>query len=141
MLYTNINASPLVCIWQENIRSSEVLLTFGIFTSPKPYMDFPGPQVYCEVICDQALNQMLFNEFLFMWGPHTCLKHSKSIVVRFRSAMVFWFCVKSTSKRWFLKIVQVTVKHDPFDAMQVSMQTFHPSCMHLLCWSLKHSVK
>jgi hypothetical protein len=39
------------------------------------------------------------------------------MVVSIRSAMVSRFCVKPTSKRWFLKIVQVTMKHDPFDAM------------------------
>jgi hypothetical protein len=33
------------------------------------------------------------------------------------SAMVSPFCVRPTSKRWFLKIVQLTVKHDPFNAM------------------------
>ena len=31
----------------------------------------------------------------------------------------------------FLKIVQVTMKHDPFDAMRESMWTLHPSCTHL----------
>ena len=39
------------------------------------------------------------------------------MVVSVRSAMVSLFCVNLTSKRWFLKIVQVAVKHDPFDAM------------------------
>ena len=38
-------------------------------------------------------------------------------IVSVQSAMVSWFCVRSTSKRWFLKIVQVTMKLDPFDAM------------------------
>ena len=41
--------------------------------------------------------------------------------VSVRSAMVSRFCVKPTSKRWFLKVVQVTMKHDPFDAMYASM--------------------
>jgi hypothetical protein len=39
------------------------------------------------------------------------------MVVSVRSAMVSWFCVRPTSKRRFLKIVQVTMKHDPLDAM------------------------
>jgi hypothetical protein len=39
------------------------------------------------------------------------------MVVSVRSAMVSRFCVGPTSKRWFLQIVQVTMKHDPFDAM------------------------
>ena len=38
------------------------------------------------------------------------------MVVSVRSAMVSRFCVRPTSKRWFLKVVQVTMKHDPFDA-------------------------
>jgi hypothetical protein len=37
--------------------------------------------------------------------------------VGFRSAMpgamVSGFCVRLTSKRWILKIIQVTMKHDP----------------------------
>ena len=32
-------------------------------------------------------------------------------------AMVSEFCVRPTSKRWFLRIVQMTMKHHPFDAM------------------------
>jgi hypothetical protein len=49
------------------------------------------------------------------------IKENKSTVVRFWSAMVSQFYVKPTSKRWFLKMVQVLMKHDPFDAMQDSM--------------------
>ena len=58
-----------------------------------------------------------------------------------RSARASWFYVRPTSKRWFLKTVQVTMKHDPFDAMWDSTRTLHPSCTHILRWSLKHSVK
>ena len=39
------------------------------------------------------------------------------MVVSVKSAMVSQFCVRPTSKRWFLKIVQVTMKHDPFDTV------------------------
>ena len=39
------------------------------------------------------------------------------MVVRFWIAIVSQFCVRPTSKRWFLKIIQVTMKHDSFDAM------------------------
>ena len=42
-------------------------------------------------------------------------------VVNMQNAMVSWFCVKPTSKRWFVKIVQVTMKHNPYDAMYESM--------------------
>ena len=45
----------------------------------------------------------------------------KSMVVNVRSAMVSEFCVRPTFKRWFLNIVQVTMNHDPFDAMQESV--------------------
>ena len=64
------------------------------------------------------------------------------MVVSVRSAMVFRFCARHVSKRWFLKITQVTMKHDPLDAMEESMWTSHPSCIHIvLCWSLERSVK
>ena len=39
------------------------------------------------------------------------------MVVSIQSAMVCQFCVRPTSKRWFLQIVQVTMKHGPFDTM------------------------
>ena len=45
------------------------------------------------------------------------IKYNKSTVVSSWSAMVFQFCVRPTSKRWLLKTTQVTMKHDPFDAM------------------------
>ena len=41
----------------------------------------------------------------------------KSMIVSVHIAMVSRFCVRPTYKRWFSKIVQVTMKHDPFDAM------------------------
>ena len=66
---------------------------------------------------------------------------NKSTIMSVRSAMISWFCVRPTSKRWFLKMNQVTMKHYPFDAMQESMQTLHLSCIHILCWSLKHNAK
>ena len=40
------------------------------------------------------------------------------MVASVQSVMVSRFCVRPTSKRWFLKIVQVTMKHDPLDAMK-----------------------
>ena len=49
------------------------------------------------------------------------MKLDKSIVVVYWRARVPWFYVKPASKRWFLKTNQVTMKHDPFDAMQESM--------------------
>ena len=41
----------------------------------------------------------------------------KSTVVSAHSVMVSRVWVRPTSKSWFLKIVQVTMNHDPFDAM------------------------
>jgi hypothetical protein len=35
----------------------------------------------------------------------------------------------------------MTMKHDPLGIMYESMYTLHPSCINLLCGSLKHSVK
>jgi hypothetical protein len=49
-----------------------------------------------------------FKEFLYM---------RVLMVVSVWSAMVSRFCVRPTFKRWFWKTIQVTVKHDPFDAM------------------------
>jgi hypothetical protein len=45
------------------------------------------------------------------------MKKNNPTVVSVRSAVVSRFCVRPTSKRWFLKIIQVTIKHDPFDGM------------------------
>ena len=45
------------------------------------------------------------------------IKYNKSMVVSVLSAMVLWFCVRLTSKRWFMKTIQVTTKQDPLDAM------------------------
>ena len=42
-------------------------------------------------------------------------------VVSVQSATVFRFCFRPTSKRWFLKIAQETMKQDPFDDMKESM--------------------
>ena len=49
-------------------------------------------------------------------SPHM-IKLNKPMVVSVWSAMVSWVCVRPTSKRWFLKLVQVTIRHDPFDTM------------------------
>jgi hypothetical protein len=39
------------------------------------------------------------------------------MVVSVRGAMISHFCVRPTSKRWFLKIIQGTMKYDPTHAM------------------------
>ena len=71
--------------------------------------------VYCEVTCDRALNQMLYQ--IIRGGP---LQHGNIINQRLRDFIIPWspnFVLGPTSKRWLLKIVQVTMKHDPFYAM------------------------
>ena len=52
-----------------------------------------------------------FNEFSIHAGSSHMIKHHKSTVVMFQSAMV----------SRFLKTIKVTMKHDPFDAMYESM--------------------
>ena len=37
--------------------------------------------------------------------------------VSIQSAIVSRFWVRPTYKRWFFKIIQATMKYDPFDAM------------------------
>ena len=55
------------------------------------------------------------------------------MVVSVRSAMVSqWFCVRSTTcKKLFLKTIQVTMKHDPFNACMNPCRLYHPSCIHI----------
>ena len=40
-------------------------------TPPKSCSVVMDPQVYCEVMCEQALNQMLFQYISIQVGPHT----------------------------------------------------------------------
>ena len=54
-----------------------------------------------------------FNEFLFM----RVLTYDKIKSDERSECHVSRFCVRLTSKRWYLKIIQVTKKHDPFDVM------------------------
>jgi hypothetical protein len=49
-------------------------------------------------------------------GSSHMINYNKPTVVSVGSAMVSWFCVRPTSERWFLEIVQVTMRCDPFDA-------------------------
>jgi len=55
--------------------------------------------------------------------------------------MVYRFCVKPTSTRLFLKAVQVTMKHNPFDAIGKFMYTLHPPCIRWIRWFLECNVK
>ena len=53
---------------------------------------------------------------VYSHGSSHMIIQNKPTVVNVRSAMVSLFCVRTTSKRRFLKIVPMTMKHDPFDA-------------------------
>ena len=59
-----------------------------------------------------------FHEFLYM----RVLTHDK---IKQTNSYEHFEChglhIRPTSKRWFLKVVQVTMKHDPLDAMHDSM--------------------
>jgi hypothetical protein len=85
-------------------------------TPPKSCSVVTDPQK-CSVksYVTEPSTKCSFNEFLFM----LVLVHgkNKSMVVSIRSVMVSRFCVRPISKRWFLKIILVNMKHDPFDAM------------------------
>ena len=76
----------------------------------------------------------------FQCGSSCMIQQNKSTVVSVWTTMVSWFCVRPICNMWFLKAIQVTVKHDPFDATQESMQTLHPSsCNHIwLVFLLRH---
>ena len=58
-----------------------------------------------------------FDGYPIHMGPSHMIKQHKPTVVSVRSAMVSWVRVRSASKRRFGKITQVTMKHDPFDAV------------------------
>ena len=58
-----------------------------------------------------------------------------------RSAMASQFCVRRTSKRWFLKIVQVTMRHDPLMSCRNPCRLYIHLVVHKLHSSLKHSVR
>jgi hypothetical protein len=45
----------------------------------------------------------------------------KKMVVSVWSDMVSWFCVRFAFKRWFLKIIKMTMKNGPFDAIEEFM--------------------
>ena len=55
------------------------------------------------IICDWALDQLLCQWIFIHAGSSDMIKSYKSAVVRFQSATVSRFCVRPTSKRWFLR--------------------------------------
>ena len=66
---------------------------------------WPGPQP----------NAISMN--FYLCGSSRMIKYNKSKVMSILSAMVSRFCVRPTSKSWFLKIIQGTMKHDAFNVM------------------------
>ena len=68
-------------------------------TLPNSCSPVTGPQVSREVICDQALDQMIFHRISIHVGSLHMIK---------KNTMVSRFFVKLTFKRWFLKITQKT---------------------------------
>ena len=121
-------------------------------TLPKPCSVVTEPEVSCEVIiCDRALNQMLFKWIIYSCGCSHMITLNKPMIVGIWSAMV------SSTKchhMWpspqpnvlglppgggFLKIVQVTMKHDPFDAVKESMWTLPSIFVHSHSYSVAPS--
>ena len=83
-------------------------------TPPKSCGVVMDSRVQCEVIRDRGLDQMLFRWISIHVGPHTWSNKKINWLCNMVSQ---WFCVRPTSKRWILKIVQVPWTHEPFDAM------------------------
>ena len=82
----------------ENVRAQEKVSKGCPNTLPKSRSVVTDPQLSCEVICDRALNQMLFQCISIHAGSSHMIKQNKSTVVNARNAMVSWFCVRPTSK-------------------------------------------
>jgi hypothetical protein len=106
----------------EIVRAQKKLSKGRSNTPPTSYSAVIDPKVQCEAICDRAFNQMLFQWISIHVGPHTWYYRLNQRLWAFRVPWFLGFArIRPTFKRWFLRIVQVTVKHDPFDAMWESM--------------------
>jgi hypothetical protein len=115
--------------WPWNCESPKESVQGRPNTPPKSCSVVTDPQVQYEAICDRALNQRCFNEFLSCGSPQL-IKKNKLPFVSIRSAMVSQFCVRSTFKRWFLKIIQVTMKRDPAIWCYVEFHVNFTSILH-----------
>jgi hypothetical protein len=113
---------------QDTFKIIYVVWSWIVKCGVKSYVTIPSTK------CD-------FNEILLT----QVLRHNKNKINQQLQAFGMpqspGFCVRPTSKRWLLKIIQVTMKHDWFNAVKESMWTLHPSCIHILCRSLKRSVR
>jgi hypothetical protein len=102
----------------EIVRAQKKASKGHLKTPLKSCSVFTNLQVWHRgVICDRArqLNAIPMNDYAHM-SSHM-IKWNKSINVSIRSAMVSQFCVRLPFKKWFLEVVQVTMKHYPFDVM------------------------
>ena len=63
------------------------------------------------------LTECYFGEFLFMRVLTYDINRMNQWFVSVWSAMVSRFCVRLPSKRHFLEIIQVSMKHGPFDVV------------------------
>ena len=90
--------------WPWNSESSKEVSRGRPKTFCKIMLVVTGPRGSVKSTVIGLSTKCCFNGFLY----------KKPMIVRFRSAVVSRFkCVRSTSTRWFLKRVQVTMKHDP----------------------------
>ena len=91
------------------------------------------PPKSCSVVTEPQPNAILIN--FSSCGSSHMIKYNKSTVVSVRSATVSWFCVRPTSKRWFLKIIQVTMKHKSIWC-HVGIHVDFTSILHSLVYSV-----
>jgi hypothetical protein len=80
-----------------------------------------------------AFNQMLFQWVLIHAGLQTWYQRMNQRLWAFGVSWSPSFMFKATCKRWFLKIIQVTMKHDSFDAIYVGIHVdFTSIILHTL---------
>jgi hypothetical protein len=75
-------------------------------------------------------------------GSSHMIQSNNPTVMRFWSAMVSWFCIRPTSKKWSLE--NCSSDHETWSIwwhVRIHVDFYNPSCIHLLRWSLKRSVR
>ena len=68
-------------------------------TLPKSCSVVTGSRLWCEGICDWALNQMLFQCILIHVESSHMIEYNKFIILRFWSAIIFQFRARPIFKR------------------------------------------
>ena len=86
-------------------------------TPPKSCSVVTDPQVWSHMWPRPQPHAILMD--FYSHGSSHMIKENESTVLGVRGAMISQLCVYS--KRWFMKIVQVIMKHNPFDAMHDAM--------------------